>query len=132
MGNSRKACTYAVGMLGVLAFYGLGCKSPEPPIVQVDPAVKNAEKALKEKVDNDPALKDIRPDVPVVLDALNQKCQIDTQFCKSILPFVGDIARSTSVGSSPLKVRGGAMTVFAENNEGWQGDGSTNPWCVSL
>jgi hypothetical protein len=125
MSNSRKVTIFAASILSFLAVFGLGCKRTPPEESVNDAALKGAENALKVKVDNDPALRDIRPVLPVVLQAINEKCLNDATFCEDAVPFVRDIAPSTSTVSSPLKVRGGAMTFRSENL--WTTDSSATP-----
>ena len=124
MSHSRRATIFAAIFLGIFAFVGAGCqRKAQVEKVDVDkvqdPALRSEETALLQN----PALKSNLA-LPITLNAINEN-QDKPGFVQSAKVFLGDInANAGTAPSSPLKVRGGAMTVFAKNKNGWEGDGT--------
>jgi len=109
MSNSRTVATYAAGLLGMVAFFGLGCQPQKSQVEKVDPALISAENALNQKVQHDPALEKLRPDLPRVENVINEESSNNPQVAKAYTRLLE--GATTSAVSSPLKVRGGSVTV---------------------
>ncbi len=109
MSNSSKVTIFAVGVVGVLAMYGLGCKAKP----QVDPTLLSTENAVNEKVEHDPRLKNVDPALNIAEYAINKESLSNPAVKKSGEALFGVLGGITSTVSSPLKVHGGSVQAEA-------------------